>query len=53
MLKSIVTSEFVNRGGHAGDGKSEEGENGTISGIDCPPGLHGIFCKVISLLVFW
>lgn len=46
----------MNRGGHAGEDvihpegdKSEKGEDGTISGIDCPPGLYGIFCEVCNL----
>lgn len=42
----------MNRGGRGGGGKSREGEDGTISGVDCPPGLHGIFCKVNNVFDF-
>ncbi|XP_024388875.1 uncharacterized protein [Physcomitrium patens] len=49
---AYVKGVYHTRGGHAGEDvihpegdKSEKGEDGTISGIDCPPGLYGIFCE--------
>lgn len=38
----------MNRGGDPGS-QAEEGANGTVTGVDCPPGLHGIFCEVNNL----
>jgi hypothetical protein len=39
---------LLSRGG-VGGGNATEGEDGSITGIDCPPGLHGIFCEVVCL----
>ena len=33
--------------GGTGNDDAMTGENGTLTGKDCPPGLFGVFCKVL------
>ncbi|KAG0606930.1 hypothetical protein M758_9G180200 [Ceratodon purpureus] len=42
---AYVKGLYHTRGGLGGNNISSQGDDGTISGVDCPPGLHGIFCK--------
>ncbi|XP_076911612.1 uncharacterized protein LOC143569627 [Bidens hawaiensis] len=39
----------INIGGGIGKGLGQPGDNGTITGISCPKGLHGIFCEECPL----
>lgn len=41
----IVVLCLYNRGGIGRD-EGQAGENGTVTGKDCPEGLFGIFCEV-------
>ncbi|MQM12790.1 hypothetical protein Taro_045709 [Colocasia esculenta] len=51
LLQGCVCSSLLIRGG-LGQGQGFAGENGTITGKDCPKGLYGIFCEQCPLGTF-
>ncbi|KAH7294748.1 hypothetical protein KP509_27G016400 [Ceratopteris richardii] len=42
-IANVKGSIFLSGG--SGSDDATEGENGTVTGRDCPPGLFGVFCK--------
>ncbi|KAJ6840658.1 uncharacterized protein M6B38_118000 [Iris pallida] len=46
-----VKGDITSRGG-SGMGQGFSGENGTVTGKDCPRGLYGMFCKECPLGTF-